>query len=209
MKLLLLGAPASGKGTFGKILSDRLYLPIISSGVILREMDPQHPRYEEVQQTMLLGTLVDQKLLKELLTERTSRPDCANGFILEGWGRKMIDIELFNPGFDHVVHYVISKELAFKRITGRRSCPEDGSVYNIHTNPPKIEGKCDVCGAQLVQREDDNEETLNKRYEVFEQDTTQVIEFFRNQGNLIEVSGEGVPEEIVDVTLSLLPHDQN
>lgn len=209
MKLLLLGAPASGKGTFGKILSDRLSIPVISSGVILRDMDPNHPRYEEVQQTMLEGNLVDQQLLKELLTERTTRPDCANGFILEGWGRKMIDIELFNPGFDHVIYYVISKELAFKRITGRRSCPEDGSVYNIHTNPPKVEGTCDLCGAQLVQREDDNEQTLNSRYEIFEQETTKVIDFFRNQGNLIEVSGEGVPEEIVDVTLSLLPHDQN
>jgi adenylate kinase len=209
MKLLLLGAPASGKGTFGKILSQKLSLPLISSGVILRDLDQSHPRYEEVHKTMLEGGLVDQQLLRELLIERTNQPDCANGFILEGWGRKMIDIELFNPGFDHVIHYVISKELAYKRITGRRSCPEDGSVYNIHTNPPKVEGKCDLCGADLVQRADDNEETLNTRYGLFETETTKVVEFFKNQGNLIEISGDGVPEEIVDVTLSLLPHDQH
>jgi adenylate kinase len=207
MKLLLLGAPASGKGTFGKILSQHLNIPLISSGVLLRDMEPSHPRYVEVQETMKKGELVDQTLLKELLTERTSAPDCLNGFILEGWGRKMRDIELFNPGFDHVVWYTISKELAFKRITGRRSCPQDGTSFNIHTNPPKTPGICDVCGTALVIRADDNEETLTRRFESFETDTMQVIDYFKNQGNLIEVNGEGTPEEVVAVTLSLLPHD--
>ncbi len=209
MKLLLLGAPASGKGTFGKILSERLGIPLISSGVLLREMSHDHPRYPEVQETMLKGDLVDQKLLKQLLEERTLAADCEKGFILEGWGRKMLDIELFNPGFDHVVWYTVSKELAFKRITGRRSCPEDGSVYNIHTNQPKVEGKCDLCGAGLIQRKDDNEETLSARFKIFEEDTIPVIHYFKDMGNLIEVSGDGIPTEIVDVTLSLLPHDQN
>lgn len=200
MKILLMGPPASGKGTIGKMLSEKLGIPLISNGALLRALTPEHPYYERVHQCMSLGELVPQDILAELLNNRTQEEDCKNGFIIDGWGRALIDLEYYDPGFDKVVVINISDETAMRRITGRRLCTSNGKVYNIYTLPKE---ELKECEGELVQREDDTPEIVARRLKV-QKINPEVLDYFRKQNNLVFVDGEPMPEIIFEEVLGVL-----
>ncbi len=202
MKILLMGPQGCGKGTVGRILSEKMGIPLISNGEVLRSLPVSHPRYQEINDRMSKGELVPQDFLAQLLKETTSKPECAKGYILDGWGRKDLDLKLFDPIFDHVIFINISPETSVHRISGRRVCPVDNTAFNIYTLPPKVENICDVCGAELTHRNDDKEEVVMRRWEIFNTDTAKVLQIFREQGKLIEVDGEPAPDVIAQNILA-------
>jgi adenylate kinase len=204
MKIILYGAQGSGKGTVGKILSEKLNIPLISTGDLLRAMKPQDPHYDAIQKMMLEGGFENQDIIADILKTRISNSDCANGFILDGWGRKLVDIELYNPQVDIAINLVISRDLSVKRIIGRRLCPKDNFMCNVFFRQPKVEGKCDICGGDLVKREDDTEDAVNARLNTFYSETMLVINRYKEEGKLIEVPAEGTAEETADAILALL-----
>lgn len=204
MKILLIGPQGCGKGTVGSMLSDYLSIPLISAGHILREVSEKHPRKKEIQDYMARGELVPQDLVADLLREETSKDSSKNGFIFDGWGRTLMDLNFYDPDFDKVILINISPETSVKRISSRRTCDYCGAVFNIVSVPPKIQGICDECGGRLIQREDDTEEAVRRRLEIFNTETSEVIEHFRNEGKLIEIDGEGSPEEVFNLALEAL-----
>lgn len=204
MKILLIGPQGCGKGTVGNMLSDYFGIPLISAGHILREVGEAHPRKREIQDYMARGELVPQDLVADLLREETSKDSCKKGFIFDGWGRTMKDLHFYDPDFDKVILINISPETSVKRISSRRTCDYCGAVFNIVSVPPKIQGICDECGGRLIQREDDTEEAVRRRLEIFNTETSEVIEHFRNEGKLVEIDGEGSPEEVFNLALEAL-----
>ena len=207
MKIILYGAQGSGKGTTGKILSQKLGIPLISTGDLLRGLKPGDEHYEVFQKMMNAGGFENQDLIAEMLKKRLSEPDCLQGFILDGWGRKLVDIELYNPQVDFAINLVVSREMSVKRIIGRRICPKDNFMCNIFFRKPKVDGKCDICGGDLIKREDDTEDAVNARLNTFYSETILVINKYKEEGKLIEVSAEGIAEDTAQAILSLLPHD--
>ncbi|MEN9389071.1 MAG: hypothetical protein RLY61_155 [Candidatus Parcubacteria bacterium] len=206
MKIILYGAQGSGKGTVGKILSDKLGIPLVSTGDLLRALKPEDPHYEVMQTMMLAGGFENQDIIADILKGRLAHADCANGFILDGWGRKLVDIELFDPKIDIAINLVISRDLSVKRIIGRRLCPKDNFMCNVFFRQPKVEGKCDVCGGDLIKREDDTEDAVNSRLNTFYSETMLVVNRYKEEGKLIEVPAEGTAEETADAILALLAH---
>lgn len=204
MKILLLGPQGSGKGTIGKLLSEHLEIPLISNGDVLRALPESHPRYKEINDAMNKGELVPQDFLAELLVDRTSKEDCKDGYILDGWGRKDIDLKMFDPGFDKVIYIVLSRETSLRRISGRRICKNDGWTCNVYTLPPESEGHCDKCDGELIQRSDDTEEAVNHRLDIFYSDTMAVIDDFRSKNKLIMVDGEPLPKAVLAEILQKL-----
>lgn len=192
MKILLLGPPASGKGTIGKMLSEELDIPLISAGNVLRTLPPSHPRYHEVHEAMDRGHLVPQDFLSEVLRDRLSEEDCADGFVLDGWGRALIDLEYFDPGFDKVVVINVSDETVLKRITGRRICTSNGEIYNIYTLPKE---QLEECTGKLVHRHDDTIEIAKRRLEI-QRIKDDVLAYFKPQNNLVFVDGEPTPDVV-------------
>ena len=201
MKILVMGPQASGKGTQAELLSKTFDLPAISVGGLLRELPEQHPLYANVQADLNSGHLVNTNIAVEVIKERISQPDCKNGYIMDGWARRMSDIEAFNPEPDWVLHIVIPRDESIKRITGRRICSTDGKVYNIHTLPKE---ELEKCKGDLIQRDDDTEAAVNKRLEIYQTETIPVVENFRKTGVLIEIDGMGTPDEVFSRVLSAL-----
>jgi len=204
MKILLIGPPASGKGTIGILLSERLKIPIISVGKLLRSINPRSPYYVGIKESIDRGDLAPNNIVGKILEKRVQDKDCLRGYILDGWVRQLSDLDYFNPRFDLVLLLRISAEVSMRRIVGRRECKVDGSIYNIFTNPPINPGICDLCGATLVQREDDKEEIVLKRLENYKEKTSPSLELFRKMGILTEVNGDKSPEEVFADTVSAL-----
>lgn len=194
MKILILGPQGSGKGTVGKMLCERLNIAHVSSGELLRNLPVTHPKFQEVQDTMNKGDLVSQKLVASLIRERVEDADCSKGYLLDGWGRAMIDLKYFDPGFDVVLVLNISRETSVKRITGRRICDTDGQTYNIYTLPRE---ELEKCTGNLIQREDDTEEAVNHRLDIYYSETLDVINHFKSKGLVTEVDAEGMPDEVL------------
>ncbi|HOD01167.1 MAG TPA: nucleoside monophosphate kinase [bacterium] len=201
MKLLLIGPQGCGKGTIGKKLSQHLNIPLVSVGQILRDLPDDYPGKDEIENYVDKGELAPQNLVSEILKSEISKDIYGNGFIFDGWGRTLEDLDYFNPGFDKVIFINISPETSIKRISSRRTCENCGAVFNVVSVPPKVDGICDFCGGKLVQREDDVEEAVKTRLAIFNKETTKVIDYFRKQGNLVEVNGEGSPDEVFQLVL--------
>lgn len=194
MKILLIGPQGSGKGTVGEKLSEKLRIPLIGVGQTLRALPKNTPESEKLQERLDKGELAPNDLVAEILRKRTALPDCSKGYILDGWGRKMSDIELFNPGFDKVVSLILSKKTSLIRISGRRTCDSDGKIYNIYTLPKE---ELKECKGNLVQRSDDTKEAVNKRLTIFYTKTQPVIDYFKQKGLLVEVDAEPQPNTVV------------
>lgn len=210
--IILIGAPGAGKGTQAKLLSDRKGIPHISTGDMFREMKTlDTPLAKEVQEIMASGKLVSDELTFEVVKERTSRPDCANGYILDGYPRTAVQAEqLEQLAKDQdkeivVIAVDVPKSELMKRLTGRRSCPVCGEIYNIYSKPSKVDGFCDLHPeTQLEHRKDDNEESVATRLDTYEVNTKPLIDFYYGSGRLKKVNGMGELEDIYAELSSLI-----
>ena len=205
MNLILLGAPGAGKGTQAELLMQKLDIPSISTGNMLREaMRNGTELGKQVKQYMDGGLLVPDELILGIVAERVTAPDCKNGFILDGVPRTLAQAEALEAKgvtIDHVVSIEIDDAVIEGRMTGRRACVGCGATYHIVANPPKTEGVCDLCGGELTIRKDDAPETVRKRLEVYHASTEVLKDFYAKQGKLRLVEGnqsiESANEEIL------------
>ena len=193
MNLILLGAPGAGKGTQAELLMEKLSIPGISTGNMLREaMKNGTPVGEKAKYYMDNGLLVPDEVILDIVAERVAMPDCANGFILDGVPRTLAQAEaLLEKGvhIDHVVSIEIDDGVIEGRMTGRRVCSKCGASYHIVANPSKVEGKCDHCGGDLMIRKDDAPETVRRRLEVYHEQTEVLKDFYAKLGKLRLVEG--------------------
>ena len=193
MNLILLGAPGAGKGTQAELLVEKLGIPSISTGNMLREaMANGTDLGKQVKTYMDGGLLVPDELILGIVAERVAQPDCQNGFILDGVPRTLAQAEVLDKmgvRIDHVVSIEIDDAVISGRMTGRRACVNCGATYHIVAHAPKQEGVCDLCGGQLVIRKDDAPETVAKRLEVYHASTEILKDYYSKQGKLRLVEG--------------------
>ena len=193
MNLILLGAPGAGKGTQAELLTQKLSIPSISTGNMLREaMANGSDLGKQVKELMESGALVPDDVILGIVAERVAQPDCANGFILDGVPRTLAQaegLEAKGIRIDHVVSIEIDDSVIEGRMTGRRVCPKCGASYHIAANPPKTEGICDQCGAELAIRKDDAPETVRHRLEVYHAQTEILKDFYGKRGKLVLIEG--------------------
>ena len=207
MNLILLGAPGAGKGTQAEMLTQQLHIPSISTGNMLREAIANGSDLgKQVKQFMDEGSLVPDELVLSIVAERTAQPDCLNGFILDGVPRTLAQAQALDAKgvrIDHVVSIELSDDVIEGRMTGRRVCTKCGASYHIVANPPKTEGICDQCGAEVTIRKDDAPETVRHRLEVYHASTEVLKDYYRQQGKLRLVEGnqsiEGANQAILEV----------
>ena len=193
MNLILLGAPGAGKGTQAELLSKELSIPAISTGNMLREaMANGSELGKQLKQVMDSGSLVSDDVIRLIVSERVSRPDCKNGFILDGVPRTLSQAKALDAAsvrIDHVVSIEIDDSVIEGRMTGRRVCSKCGASYHIAANPPKTEGICDLCGSQLMTRKDDAPETVRHRLKVYHETTEVLKSYYAQQEKLRLVNG--------------------
>lgn len=208
MKLILLGAPGAGKGTQAEILCERLNIPTISTGNMIREamksgteMGLKAKEYAEN------GKLVPDEVVIGIVDERLRMEDCQNGFILDGFPRTIPQAEALDRmgiAIDRVVDINVPDEVITRRVSGRRACLDCGSTYHIETKKPQVEGICDRCGSTLVQRKDDLPETVLERLHVYHAQTEPLRDYYAAAGKLLVVDGQQGIQEIAEQTLELL-----
>lgn len=200
MKLVLIGCPGAGKGTQAKKLSKHFNIAHISTGDLLREqMKLGTELGKKVSEIMNAGGLVSDDIVSAMLAERIKADDCKNGYILDGYPRNVSQAEGLNAitgPLDKVICFNVDDAVIVDRMTGRRGCPKCGQMFHIKYNPPKKDGTCDSCGEALIQRKDDNEETVVNRLKVYHETTAPVIDYYKNKGILLEVEGVGDIDEI-------------
>ncbi len=215
--LVFLGPPGAGKGTYAKKLKEILGIPHISTGDIFREAVASGTELgERVKNILDRGELVPDDIVNEVVRERLSRPDCERGFILDGYPRtvdqaKALDEMLEEMGKDLTwsIFFDVPEEVIVQRITNRRICPKCGRIYNLLTSPPKEDNLCDVCKVPLIQREDDKEEVVRKRYKVYMENTFPVIGYYEEKGKLRKIDGTVGLDKVVKEVLRLVDKDQN
>ncbi|NOY65278.1 MAG: adenylate kinase [Nitrospirae bacterium] len=204
MRIVLLGAPGAGKGTQAKKMIEKYGIPQISTGDILRKaVADGTPLGKEAKSYMDKGELVPDSVVIGLVKERLSQDDCKKGFILDGFPRNTSQAETLDQVLSEMnmpLQLALSVDVDFdilmKRLTGRRTCKQCNQMYNIYFSPPKKEGVCDKCGGELYQRDDDKEETIKKRLEVYEAQTAPLIDYYEKKGILKRVNGVGDIDEI-------------
>jgi adenylate kinase len=214
MRLILFGAPGAGKGTQAKRLEERLKIPQLSTGDMLRaEVRAGTPLGKQADELMKAGKLVPDEVVIGMIESRIQKPDCKAGFLLDGFPRTVpqgeaLDRMLTQAGvkIDLVVGIDVPDEIIVKRIVLRRSCPKDGSVYHLESMPSKKAGVCDLCGTELVQRADDNEAAVKERLAKFHRDTAPLKTLYGPRGILKTVDGTKSPDEVFANILSVLPH---
>ena len=205
MNLILLGAPGAGKGTQAELLMEKLSIPGISTGNMLREAIKNGTELgKKVKSYMDGGLLVPDELIMGIVAERVAEPDCANGFMLDGVPRTLAQAEALDAAgvrIDHVVSIEIDDSVIEGRMTGRRVCSACGASYHVVANPPKTEGVCDSCGGELIIRKDDAPETVRKRLEVYHAQTEVLMDYYGKQGKVRHIEGnqsiEGANEDIL------------
>ena len=193
MNLILLGAPGAGKGTQAEMLAEKLQIPTISTGNMLREaMANGSDLGKQVKQAMDEGRLVSDELVLGIVKERTAKPDCKNGFILDGVPRTLAQakaLDAMGVRLDHVVSLEIDDAVIEGRMTGRRVCPKCGASYHITANPPKNDNTCDLCGEALMIRKDDAPETVKSRLAIYHESTEVLKDYYAAQNKLRLVEG--------------------
>ena len=208
MKLILFGAPGAGKGTQAEILSQRLGIPTISTGNILRAaVKAGTPIGLEAKSYMDAGKLVPDSVIIGIVAQRLKESDCARGFILDGVPRTIGQAEALDAAgvtFDHVVSIEISDGEIEERMAGRRVCQSCGAPYHVKAKPPKKDGVCDACGGALMQREDDRAETVRARLEVYHKETEPLKGFYEGKGILAPVANQTTIEATTQAIMEAL-----
>ena len=198
MKLILLGAPGAGKGTLASYLIEKMGIPSISTGNILREAIKNNtPLGQKAKGFMDAGQLVPDELVINLLDERISQRDCKSGFILDGFPRTIPQAEALDKiaDIDCALSLEVPYEVIAKRMTGRRVCLRCGATYHIEANPPRVEGVCDICGDKLVIRSDDQPDVVKRRQETYHEQTEPLKDYYESQGKLKSIDGtQGIQE---------------
>ena len=192
MKLVVFGPPSAGKGTQAQKLSAKYGLPQVSTGDLLRKaVADKTPLGVKVKSYLDQGRLGPDDLIVKLIKERVSKPDCRNGYLLDGFPRTMGQAKELDKmtNVDLVLNIVVDMEVLVERAVGRRSCPNCGAVYHVKFNPPTNAGTCEKCGSGLVQRDDDKEETIRNRLKVYQEQTAPLIEHYRKKGKLVDIDG--------------------
>ena len=195
--VILLGAPGAGKGTQAREVSQRLGIPHISTGDMLREaVQRQTARGLAAQSMIDAGGLVSDEIVCGIVEERLREPDCVNGYILDGFPRTLVQARFLDRLLQSsgkwqplALNIQVDRELLIKRAAGRRTCPKCGEIYNVYFRPPKREGICDLDGSVLIHRADDNEETIRQRQEAYESQTQPLIDYYRQRGYCRHVDG--------------------
>ncbi len=204
MNLILLGPPGAGKGTQAKLLVKQYGIPQVSTGDILRSaVKEQTPMGLKAKSCMDAGGLVPDAVVIDIIKDRLAKPDCSAGFILDGFPRTVGQANALNEvladggrKIEHVISIAVDKDELLQRITGRRTCRGCGKGYHLTFDPPQLAGLCNECGGELYQRDDDKEETMLNRLQVYEDQTSPLIDYYRRSSLLREVAGTGTMDEI-------------
>lgn len=212
MKIIMLGAPGAGKGTQAKMIADKYGVPHISTGDIFRANIKNGTELgKEAKKYMDQGLLVPDELTVRILLDRVAQDDCKNGYVLDGFPRtipqaEVLDSELTKLGdhIDYAINVDVPDENIIKRMSGRRACLTCGATYHIEHVPPKKEGICDVCGSELVLRDDDKPETVKNRLNVYHDQTQPLIDFYTAKGVLKTVDGTVPMEEVFAAITAIL-----
>jgi adenylate kinase len=216
MRIVLLGAPGSGKGTQAKKLMAARRIPQISTGDMLREAAAAGTRFGQQAKSVIdTGQLVSDEVVLGIISERLSRPDTEKGFILDGFPRtkqQALDLEelldqLGTP-LDAAILLDIDFDILMKRLTGRRTCSISGKLLNVYFSPQEELDACIEAGGRLIQREDDNEETIRRRLDVFHERTEPVIEYYRERGTLKVVDADGGVDDVFERVREVLAPDR-
>ena len=205
MKIILLGAPGSGKGTMAQKLTNDLKIPQISTGDIFRKnLKEETPLGLQVKDIMARGELVPDEITIEIVKNRLSEPDCANGYILDGFPRSIVQAEALD-GFQQIdcaINLDVDKETIVKRLSGRRFCPDCNGTFHVSTLANAE--LCPACGGKLIVRADDSEATVRERLRVYDKNTFPLIEYYTEQGKVLTVDGNGTIDEVYARILTLL-----
>ena len=216
MILIFIGPPGSGKGTQAKMLAEKLNIPHISVGDLLREEIRKGSELgNKAKGFMDGGNLVPDELTILLTKERIAKPDCGKGFIMDGFPRSDIQAKAFDKmlsesglELDKFVYFKVSQEEVVKRLSGRRSCKNCGAVYHLENKPPKVDSKCDLCGGELVQRPDDSPSVIVNRFVVYEKQTKPLIEHYAKMNKILELDASKPIDEIFSHLIRLGSNDQ-
>lgn len=216
MRVILLGGPGAGKGTQAAFVAQRFGIPRISTGDMLRAaVEAGTPLGKQAKEVMDAGGLVSDDIILGLVEERIRQPDCANGFLLDGFPRTIPQAEALRERgvrVDYVVEIVVDDAEIVRRMSGRRVHPGSGRTYHVEFNPPEVPGRDDETGERLVQRDDDREETVRKRLEVYHAQTEPVVEYYRSWSrsgdpaapSYVRIEGVGGVEQIRDAIFEAL-----
>lgn len=212
LRAVLLGPPGAGKGTQAVRLVEKYEIPHISTGDIFRKNIKEGTELgKKAQEYMNAGALVPDELVVDLVKDRLQQDDCKNGFLLDGFPRTIFQAEKLdeflsesNLKMDIVINLEVEKEALIKRLTGRRVCKDCGASYHIVNIPPKKEGVCDICGGELIQRKDDNIETVENRINVYEEQTAPLIGYYKEAGSLVDFDGEASLDEVFDAIVQAI-----
>jgi len=212
MRIIMMGPPGSGKGTRAHIISEIFELPVITTGDMLRGAVREQTEYGlEAKAYMDRGDLVPNDIVNGIVRKRMSKPDLAKGFILDGYPRSVnqadaLDKILKEKGIEltHVLSVVLSDEVIIDRLSKRRNCPDCNEIYHLVSKQPKKDGVCDKCGAKLILREDDKEEVIKHRLNVYRTNTQQLLDRYEKMGLIVETDGEVPLEGLRDHLKELL-----
>ena len=210
MKIVILGPPGSGKGTYASRLKDLLGIPHISTGDMVREEIRAQTELGKIMKAYSeRGELVPDEIIIDMLAKRLSKPDAQRGFILDGFPRTLKQAEYLEKisGVDLVINLNVPDEIIIQRLSNRLICKRCGAIYNRLTLKPKVDGICDKCGGELYQREDDRPEVIQERLNVYRRDTKPLIEYYRRKGILRDVYCESLtttPEEMIGKIMEII-----
>jgi len=209
MKIMLFGPQGAGKGTIGAMVSEKYNIPLLSAGQMLRDAMKEGTEVGKIAEKYINeGNLVPPEVITDVIKERIQKDDCKKGFILDGFPRNLKQAELFGEKMneiDHIIELDAPKELLIHRLTGRRTCKNCGAVYNIHPDcdpNPKEENKCDKCGGEIYQREDDTEEAIKKRLGIYDSETKPILEKY--QDRVKKVNAGDNPQAIFERVVKVL-----
>lgn len=209
MKLVIFGPPSAGKGTQAQKLSKQYGIPQVATGDLLRRaVADKTPLGLKIKSYLDQGKLGPDEVLVQLIKERVAKPDCKNGFLLDGFPRTMGQAKELErmTDIDLVLSIVVDFESLVERAVGRRTCPKCSAVYHIKFNPPMNEGICEKCGSKLIQRDDDKEETVRNRLKVYQEQTAPLVEYYRRKGKLVDIDGSGGIDAVFGQMVDAISH---
>lgn len=208
MNLILVGPPGAGKGTQGEILAKKLGIDTISTGVMLRTAIKEQTEVGKLAEKYINdGKLVPDDVIVSIVKERLSRPDVEKGFILDGFPRTIAQAEALTESglkIDKVLSLEVADEKIIERLSARRECSKCGAPYSIIYKKPRLEGKCDKCGGALIQRADDNPDTIQNRLNIYHEQTEPIKEYYEKQGLLVSAQGESDLEDTTKNVMAAL-----